>query len=259
MVKSDKDQGRDSHEKRKEQATQGEVRALHSPPGVLARLGLGKTSFPAEASQDQLKTGLADPVWSVRVAALQALASRGEPVPLELLVPALEDENGWVRAAAVRAVGAFKEQASVDRLVIALHDGKWSVRAAAALALGALGEWAPVEPLLMALRDDEDESVRVAAVAALGMLKEWVPVEAVVGALGDCQWRVREMAVLVLGEMGERVPVEPLVSVLRDDIDRPVCEAARRVLKQTHPGVFSTLPPDSKSLGGGDTDRGEKA
>jgi HEAT repeat protein len=104
-----------------------------------------------------------------------------------------------------------------------------------------------VELLAVALRDDEDESVRVAAASALGMLKEWASVEALLDALRDSKWRVREMAALALGGIGERVPVETLISVLQNDPDTPVREAARQALKQTHPDIFSTLPPDSMS------------
>jgi len=134
-------------------------------PTVLARLGLNNAPFSAEPSIGELVTALNDPAWQVRTAAIQALGSLDEPVPIEPLVAALDDEDLSVRAAAIWAIGSLDEQAPVDRLLTALHDSEWLVREMAAMTLGTLGERVPAEPLLTALRDTNPFVSRAAALA----------------------------------------------------------------------------------------------
>ncbi len=134
-------------------------------PTVLARLGLNHAPFSAEPSIEELVTALDDPAWQVRTAAIQALGSLDEPVPIEPLVAALDDEDLSVRAAAIWAIGGLDEQAPVDRLLTALHDSEWLVREMAAMTLGTLGERVPAELLLTALRDTSPFVSRAAALA----------------------------------------------------------------------------------------------
>ncbi len=132
---------------------------------MLARLGLNNAPFSAEPSIDELVTALNDPAWQVRTAAIQALGSLDEPVPIEPLVAALDDEDLSVRTAAIWAIGSLDEQAPVDRLLTALHDSEWLVREMAAMTLGTLGERVPTEPLLTALRATNPFVSRAAALA----------------------------------------------------------------------------------------------
>src|SRR6266568_481958 len=136
-------------------------------PTVLARLGLNHAPFSGEPSIEELVTALNDPAWQVRTAAIQALGSLDEHVPIEPFVAALDDEDLSVRAAAIWAIGGLDEQAPVDRLLAALHDSEWLVREMAAMTLGTLGERVPAEPLLTALRDTNQVVSVLAAQAAI--------------------------------------------------------------------------------------------
>jgi WD40 repeat protein len=67
-----------------------------------------------------------------------------------------------VRAAAVRALGTMGEHVPLDVFLAALQDNAWQVREMAVLTLGTLRETIPQAAITSALQD-EDESVRRAA------------------------------------------------------------------------------------------------
>src|SRR6266700_2943893 len=82
-------------------------------PAVLARLGLNHAPFSGEPSIEELVTALNDPAWQVRTAAIQALGSLDEHVPIEPLLAALDDEDPSVRAAAIWANVSLPSRSSL--------------------------------------------------------------------------------------------------------------------------------------------------
>jgi HEAT repeat protein len=205
---------------------------------TLAHLGLSKAKNSPTKQNDQLRAALNDPVWSVRIAAVQTMETMGEQAPIDLLLSSLKNENSSVRAVAARVLGKLGEHAPVEPLVAALRDAEWYVRATSAQALGKLRGRIPVAALIEVL-DDEDEAVRAGAVWALGEAGEQAPLEPLVTALNDPAWSVREAAVLALSELGERVPEMPLVTAQLDE-DASVRESASLVLTQ---GNLETSQP----------------
>lgn len=195
---------------------------------TLARLGLSKAKDSPTKQNDQLRAALNDPVWSLRIAAVQAIATMSEEAPIELLLSALKDEDSSVRAAAARVLGRLGEHAPVEPLVAALQDAEWYVRATSAQSLGKLRGRIPVAALIEVL-DDEDEAVRAAAAWALGEAGEQAPLEPLVTALNDPAWSVREAAVLALSELGTPDQLMPLQAAQSDE-DASVREAASLVL-----------------------------
>src|SRR5215467_6894661 len=85
-------------------------------PSVLHRLGLTPEQAFSVLSFDDLVAQLKSDNWHMRAAAVRALGKREPGVPIELLVPALDDEDESVRAAAVHVLGKAAQRGSLDRL-----------------------------------------------------------------------------------------------------------------------------------------------
>ena len=143
---------------------------------VLAHVELGQEQGMS-TNVDQLVAALRHPEWSVRVAAVQALARLGERAPREWFQGALHDEHVSVRAAAVSALGQLKMYSSIPMLERFLHDSEWQVREKAALALAALGAQSSITTLRAALYDP-DNTVRESVSYALQQLQASVPFHA---------------------------------------------------------------------------------
>ncbi|HLG75688.1 MAG TPA: HEAT repeat domain-containing protein, partial [Ktedonobacteraceae bacterium] len=140
-------------------------------PGVLNRFGLGDVRFSEQTSSDVLLAALSDASWTVRVAALRALAQRDVHAFLPPLLMAASDENAFVRAAALQPLGTIADPAALAALLQALQDPQWNVRLMAARSLGRYGTDVPLDVLVDVL-DDEHELVREAAKLALKQVNQ---------------------------------------------------------------------------------------
>ncbi len=96
---------------------------------------------------------------------LAALHQQDGPVPIELLLQALHDEDASVRAVAVRLLGERDDNAAMTALETALDDSDCHVRETAVFALGQL--ISPPVDLLIQAQHDEDSVVREAATSVL--------------------------------------------------------------------------------------------
>lgn len=114
----------------------------------------------------------------VRNNALLSLTKIGyKRIPLDLLLPALEDEDPHVRRSAVvcleTVASVLTEGRIVEELSLMLTDPDFGVRMNVAHALGSLGNSAGVAPLLRRGLADEDDRVRYNTAIALGELKSF--------------------------------------------------------------------------------------
>src|SRR5436305_11916929 len=74
-------------------------------PTVLQRLGLTAEWAHSEPSLEDLQAQLKSDDWMTRARAVRTLGRLNAAVAIELLLSALDDQDGSVRAAAVQALG----------------------------------------------------------------------------------------------------------------------------------------------------------
>jgi HEAT repeat protein len=72
---------------------------------------------PDPKSGQALAQACSDKKWKVRIAAVDALAARGDPALLDSLMPLLEDENDSVRCDAAAAILRLKARQATRRLL----------------------------------------------------------------------------------------------------------------------------------------------
>ena len=178
--------------------------------------------------------------WLVRVKAIAALVTIGEPA-VKPLLKALENDHSLIRAGAVESLGEIGDSRAIEPLVKALADENLAVRSSAAGVLESSG-WQPsnsveeahyllaksdwenlvalgkpaVAPLIKAL-EDEDRNVRYETARALGELKDKGAVEPLIKALNEDESRhTREEAARSLGKLSDARAIEPLIKALGD-------------------------------------------
>lgn len=163
-----------------------------------------------------------------------AMAAGSRKAVFELQEIAFGDSAEDVRVAAVEALGTLGEQMPVMSLLLALRDSFWDVRAAAVQALGKLGKRTPVTHLIAHLKQESDMSVREAIVRVLGQQSKTTLVDIFVDVLlEDENWLVREAAAWALGELGEHAPLPALIYALHFDPSEQVRAAAASSLGPT--------------------------
>lgn len=202
-------------------------RDAHTRRQAALKLGVpGKTSSIAD-----LEPLLADPDWSVRTAAAEALGAIGEArvagAILDLLgrpdAPRDREAAAGVRASVVTALARLGTPA-VAALTGALRDRNPRIREAAIEALGAIGSPAATTALAPAL-DDDRSSVRQAAAAAIGRSGAEEAAVVLGPALGHKDPATRKCVVDALGTAGTAAAVEKLRAAFGDR-ERSVREAA---------------------------------
>ncbi|HEX9243476.1 MAG TPA: HEAT repeat domain-containing protein [Anaeromyxobacter sp.] len=206
--------------------------------------------LPADVGAVLLE-GLADAVWTVRVAAARAIAdaARAGAASAELsaastalsaaaaprLVRLLRDPEHPVRAAAAEALGACGGTARAGDLAAVVLDPEAPpvVTTAALRALAALGT-VPGEAIARALRHEDPEVVK-AAVAAAGRLSGPDGARALRDAAESPRWDVRRAAAEAMRDRGDR-------SLLPD--------AERLAACDPDPLVARTFGEAARALGG---------
>ena len=190
----------------------------------------------------------ADP--TVRVAALEALATLGGPPPAAAAALAcLSDADERVRAAAVRTVGALSTEASTTidstpALAALTDDPDPWVRSAIACLLGSRGPDARSARIIGGLLERADEQWRLAGLDAVRRLGDAVPVVVVLAFLADPSPAVREAAVGAVAASRDSVASDPALIVALDDDARVVRTSAAHALskRETTPrGLIEVL------------------
>ncbi len=116
-------------------------------------------------------------------------------------------ESRTIRCGAAKALGMLKDPLAVEPLIGALEQEDSSVRECAAGALGRLKDPLAVEPLLRALERRKDEGIP----RALGRLKDLRAVDPLIKILGTGHWRDIRNAAIALGELGDERAVAALL------------------------------------------------
>ena len=195
---------------------------------------------------------LHDAVPPVRIAAVEAVATLGDPQFLDALRPLADDDDPALAAPALRALGGARDDASLETLIRALEHDDDSRRLAALAALRLRAEPASVSAVAEAARhaSDPDETAHALdvlaaiddehAVSALVELarvpRRTAAVVAVLGALPEARvaWlrpaltdpdvHVRCAMIEALGQMRHRAASALLAEALHDDA--PIVRAA---------------------------------
>ena len=161
-----------------------------------------KAPEPTSPSAASVTPDLHDHDWRARLAAVRALAERGDESTLPDLLDALRDSDNDVREAAGAAV-VHLGAAAIPGLLETLRADSIEARTVAARSLGRIGDSAAVEGLVAAL-DDVSAWVRCPAAEALGRIGDPAAVNPLGKALNDKDADVRECAANALRQIGTR-------------------------------------------------------
>lgn len=178
------------------------------------------TSDPILAQR--LVRELSSPDWSLRCAAVEALAWLRDQGSAQAIALLTKDENWMVRSAAVRALAEIGSPSSAETVSKVLSDPSSMVREAAAEALGRLGSPGALPNLVNALSDVEP-FVRLAAIEALGNLKNPSAVEPLRRQLDDDDLTTRWYVAEAFRKIAHPSTVVDLI-VLLNDTGRPAWE-----------------------------------
>jgi HEAT repeat protein len=227
---------------------------------------LAAGGYPAnEEDVEYLDRCLLNDASSVRCAAIEALASIGDPASQDALVFSLADEELEVRLAAVRALGHLRDERGlasvVDRLIELLQrtDDR-ELLVATIQALGDAADPRALPPLRCIAKSGEPEAA-VAAVESIGKIQDPRRIEALIEGLlhhdvevvkatmnalasecdvrveahlGACldhdAWDVRRLAVDLLGSRGGEVALGLLRAKYANEREPLVNEAIERAL-----------------------------
>ncbi|MCL4299240.1 MAG: HEAT repeat domain-containing protein [Anaerolineae bacterium] len=162
-----------------------------------AAIALGQQSAAGLAALAEL---LSAAEADARFWAVRGLWANGSPEAVELLLPALSDQEEMVRSGAALALGELKAEAAVEALVTLLAADPTESGRHAADALTKIGPPA-AEVLVRALRD-ERPWVRVRAAKALVPVESRQAIPALFRALDDESYMVRHHAEEALARMG---------------------------------------------------------
>ncbi|QWV92339.1 HEAT repeat domain-containing protein [Geomonas oryzisoli] len=188
------------------------------------------------ADQESLKgveDAVADPHWSVRIAALRVLGKIGGGRELPLLLKGVNDADAMVRKHAITVLGELRNPVTVPELVALLDDpevGRQSFEALVAFGraglpwlhrlmkknykaelrervidvIGKIADRRSVDPLLELL-DDESEIVRLAVIDALCHCYDSLPLKRLIQVRkDDASLEVRTRAELALKSFGQQ-------------------------------------------------------
>jgi HEAT repeat protein/beta-lactamase regulating signal transducer with metallopeptidase domain len=199
------------------------------PPDTAKRATLSEEQEPATLAvpaQDtvsrsavarSLSAALRDSDERVRVAAVQAIASREERSVISDLIPLLGDAEVAVRRAAAEALLHMPDPRAIAALVEALRsDADASVRELAAQALGQIDDERAVPGLTAALRAERIPAVRRKIVWALAEIESASAAAAFIEALRDDDAEVRQYAIAGVGSLELKSAAPQIIPLLRD-------------------------------------------
>jgi len=189
-----------------------------------------------------------------RIAAVNELASSGDPEAATLIAEALIRAIDLAKAASKRPANSKRD--SVKDIV-----DNANVQRAAAAALGGLRDPSAVETLLRALNEGSEAYVRFEVTKALGRIKDKRAVAPLLTMLAQRQysWGLLAGAAAALGELGDAAAVGPLQSLLsraqarykdlrEREQDASYSPASRQMWQQDLADVSATLKEIPQAL-----------
>ncbi|MGE5187041.1 MAG: HEAT repeat domain-containing protein, partial [Acidobacteriota bacterium] len=168
----------------------------------------------------ELVAALADPSWTVRRAAVAALATLGDDAvePLcALLATRRDNENAL--AAAVDALASSRGAGVVPRVLALARHERAAVIADAAQILGRRRA-AEAVPALVALLDHANDNVAIAAIEALGAIGGTTSVDALARVAAERRFFRTFPAMQVLARTGDPRAIAALAALLEDQTYR---------------------------------------
>jgi HEAT repeat protein len=166
----------------------------------------------------------------IRIEAIDALASLGDRVPLEILIEMAHHERPRLRKGAIEMLGKLwqRNHAPVDVFIHALSDENGEVWEAAVRALCRLRDRAPIAVLLQLLDEEHENAVvhwRLTIVQEIG---PYLPIETLLDlAFHHRDDYARSAALYTLCEQAEQVLLEPVLALWRSqDSNTRICALA---------------------------------
>lgn len=166
-------------------------------------LGENKQHPASTRKLSQLLKQLEDREASVRVSALESLASIDHPSVFNAMVRALSDRNPTVRVTAAEGLGELKDKEGVPHLLDKLTDSNYEVRMRAAESLGILLKGGNSPRPLVKLLQDTDELVRITAAEVLGVIGDQRALPKLRKAIHDPSPLVRGYVAEAIGKLGD--------------------------------------------------------
>lgn len=152
-----------------------------------------RDEYTKEMQHQSLWEAISNKEVNVRRQEIATLGKKGDPVYLEVFIPALYDDDKGVREAATSALVTLGSIAVNPLLDIIRSEADWKVRYRAAEALGMIGDEIATIPLIGLLSDNKDH-LRYMAAKSLGVLKAEVARDSLYKCLSDENAYVRAMA-----------------------------------------------------------------
>jgi HEAT repeat protein len=195
---------------------------------VRCRAAKALALHPAVEVQAALEDAATNEVAPVRVSAIEGLAQLW-PVSRDALCRLTRDPDPEVRRAALRALGSGKDDVPLDLLATGLEDANWSVRCAAAEGLGGSKQVGAFGSLSRALDRERDAVVRRALLSALYQVDPESSLSFLVSALAEKD--VAETAAGLLID-GHRIFADDLRAEWATGIDPVTREGLAVVLQE---------------------------
>src|SRR5437762_6869948 len=168
-----------------------------------------------------------DPNSTVRYLVARGLIEAGTNISVELLAQALQHSSSRIRQTVVEVLVGTEEPIPINLLFIALQDEDWWVRYKAATALKKFLTRSAQKIPQIFLQSEKSDIVITEILEAIGGInqKELVPLETVLLLFDNESKRVRALAIRVLGQFGTCAPVDLLLAML-GDTEQEVRDAA---------------------------------
>lgn len=171
----------------------------------------------AKEAVPELINALKHRVYTVRVAASQALGVIGDADAVNPLLDMLGDTEMGVRGAAVVALMNFNENKIPPKVASLLNDPEAYVRLAAIKLLNEKMDPKTASAVRDALKKDKSDEVRLLAVKTLGGIRDKDAVDVLMNAImEDTNRYVREESAIALGKIGDKKAVPALIKALKD-------------------------------------------
>ena len=186
-------------------------------------------------TENQVLLGILTPLledqdWSVRTAAVEALAWLHDTSIVPDLIPLLQDKKWVVRSTVIRALTELKDLRAVKAIIGCLNDVHTNVREAAAESLGILRTPESFNALKENLQQD-DAYIRLAIVNAISQYNEAEIIQPLLSAVDDINVTVRWAVVQSLAKIRNDRIVHALIDALEDEArpnweDERICDLA---------------------------------